>query len=70
MPPTTVKLDNIKPLKGSDNYETWASQVSIVLFAIGSKDLVISGVKPDGMTVDKANALLQQALLIIIQLTV
>ena len=23
---TTIKLDNIKPLTGSDNYETWSSR--------------------------------------------
>ena len=63
MPNTTIKLDNVKPLKGSENYEAWASHVSLVLFAIGAKDLVISGV---GMTLERENALLQQAIVIII----
>ena len=59
-----------KPLTGSDNYESWPSQLSLVLFAIGAKDLVISGVKPDSddMTSECEHQLLQQALLIIIQL--
>ena len=62
---TTIKLDNIKPLTGSDNYEAWSSQLSLILFAIGAKDLVVSGVKPDGMTNDRK---VQLPFLIIIQL--
>ena len=65
---TTIKLDNIKPLTGSDNYEAWSCQLSLILFAIGAKDLVVSGVKSDDMTNDRKAQLLQQAILIIIQL--
>ena len=63
-----IKLDNIKPLKGHENYETWSCQVSLVLFPLGAKPLIITGEKPDDMTTDKADSLMQQALLIIIQL--
>ena len=65
---TTVKLDNIKPLTGIDNYEVWSSQVSLVLFAIGAKDLVVHGTTPIELSPERVTALLQQALLIIIQL--
>lgn len=33
-----LKFDNIKPLRGLDNYETWACQVGLILFAIGAKE--------------------------------
>ena len=64
----TVKLDNIKPLRGIDNYESWSYHVSLALFAIGAKSLVLTGVTPDNMPSDVADNLSQQALLIIIQL--
>ena len=55
----SIKLDNIKPLRGLDNYETWSSQVGLVLFAIGAKDLVVTGTIPIDMTTDIANNLRQ-----------
>ena len=64
----SIKLDNIKPLRGIDNYETWSCQVALVLFAIGAKSLVLTGVTPDGMSADVAHNLMQHALLVIIQL--
>lgn len=67
-PIASVGLSNIKPLRGPENYETWSCQVSFVLLAIGAKSLILSGIKPDDMTTDRANDLMQQALLIIIQL--
>ena len=51
-----------------DNYETWSCQVTLVLFAIGAKSLVLTGIPPDTMTPDEADNLMQQALLVIIQL--
>ena len=64
----SVKLDNIKPLCGLENYEIWSCQVTLVLFAIGAKSLVLEGTSPMGMSLETAQSLMQQALLIIIQL--
>ena len=63
-----IKLDNIKPLRGIENYGTWSRQVSLVLFAIDAKSLVLDNVIPAGMTPEVARGLKKQALLIIIQL--
>ena len=64
----SVKLDNIKPLKGHENYETWASQVSLILHAIGAKTLIIDNILPATMDDNTADELRQQTLLILIQL--
>ena len=63
-----IKLDNIQPLKGLENYEVWSNQVSLILFAIGAKSIVLSGIVPDDLTAEHAAYLTQQAFLIIIQL--
>ena len=55
------KLDNIKSLKGRENYESWCRQVSLVLFVIGAKSLVLSRVPPDDMTADRAENLMRQS---------
>ena len=68
LPNAHIKLDNIKPLRGQENYEIWSTQVSLILYAIDAKSLIISGIQPDDMAADHAANLMQQALLIIIQL--
>ena len=64
----SIKLDNMKPLRGLDNYEAWSCQVWLVLFAIGAKSIISPGIIPEGMTTEVANNLMQQAWLVIIQL--
>ena len=55
LPNAQIKLDNIKPLRGQEN---WSTPVSFILYAIGAKLLIISG-KPDDMTADRADHLMQ-----------
>ena len=64
---SSVKLDNIKPLKGHENYETWSSQVTFVLYAMGARALIIDN-NSANLSPDKAETLRYQVLLIFIQL--
>ena len=65
---SSVKLDNIKVHKGQENYETWASQVSLVFYVIGAKSLILDNLVPANMSDDRAESLRHQALLVFIQL--
>ena len=60
-----IKLDNIKPLCHVGLGEL-RDMVSLILYAIGAKSLIISGTQPNDMIAERAANLMQQALRIII----
>jgi len=71
--PAAVKLDNIERLEGQNNYEDWASQMTMVFDAMGVYDIVIEGSEPDTCASSSSpeharyQALSKHALLILIQ---
>jgi len=48
--PAPVKLDNLELLEGQNNYEDWASQMSMAFKPIGLYDIIVNGVHPDPYT--------------------
>jgi len=44
--PAPIKLDNLECLEGQDNYEDWASQMSMAFRPMGVYDIVVNGVHP------------------------
>ena len=67
----SVKLDNIDPLTGHENYEDWSLQLTLILNAMGTKEIVVDGRKPlssaSESDQDTFKSLTQSALLVLVQ---
>jgi hypothetical protein len=51
---TSVKTDSVTKLTGSENYQTWATQVEYLLISIDAEDIVLEGLTlPDDATVEE-----------------
>jgi len=69
--PAPVKLDNLERLEGQNNYEDWASQMSMAFKPMGVYDIVVNGVHPAPGATDEEHeafkALSNHAMLVLIQ---
>ena len=69
--PAPVKLDNLERLEGQNNYEDWASQMSMAFKPMGVYDIVVNGVHPAPDATDEEHeafkALSNHAMLVLIQ---
>ena len=69
--PASVKLDNIEPLTGQQNYDVWSSQMTMVFDATSVYEIVINGLQPSTKAspsdVEGFQALSKHAMLILIQ---
>jgi len=69
--PAPIKLDNLKLLEGQNNYEDWASQMSMAFKPMGVYDIVVNGVHPVPDATDEEHeaceALSNHAMLVLIQ---
>src|SRR5258706_1290624 len=67
----TIQADDISKLKGQENYEEWAAEVSTVLKAIGALNIVCDGQElDDGASEDEKyyfKAIHSQARLLLVQ---
>jgi hypothetical protein len=51
---TSVKTDSVTKLTGSENYQTWETQVEYLLISIDAKDIILEGLTlPDNATAEE-----------------